>query len=233
MARWTFDDAKLANRFEQEMTDHVPGFLAMREACTGLATQFLRDYPDARVLDLGASTGSASEPLLGCSRGHFYLIEQAPAMVRRCFKRFRKYADRVHVHEGNFAKISIPSASLALCVLSMMFVPVERRVHVLSRVRASMEACETPGMLLFVEKVLVTNPDLDDVFGLYRLSAKLKAGVGFSYAEKKALALENVLVPLSAEENERMLRRAGFAEVETFWAAPGFRGWVAVTKDRT
>lgn len=46
-------------------------------------------------------------------------------------------------------------------------------------------------------------------------------------AERKALALENMLVPLSAAENERLLRAAGFRSVERFWQCLNFARWIA------
>ena len=45
---------------------------------------------------------------------------------------------------------------------------------------------------------------------------------------RKALSLEGVLVPASAEWNEGLLRQAGFAEVECLWRWLNFGAWLAV-----
>jgi tRNA (cmo5U34)-methyltransferase len=46
--------------------------------------------------------------------------------------------------------------------------------------------------------------------------------------EAKRLALEGVLVPLTARWNEQMLRNAGFRHVESIWRCMNFCGWIAV-----
>jgi hypothetical protein len=42
------------------------------------------------------------------------------------------------------------------------------------------------------------------------------------------MALECVLVPLTAEWTETLLRRCGFRHVDCFWRLWNFAGWVAV-----
>jgi len=46
--------------------------------------------------------------------------------------------------------------------------------------------------------------------------------------ERKRLALEGVLVPVTARWNEDLLRDAGFRQVECFWRWLNFAGWVGV-----
>ena len=45
---------------------------------------------------------------------------------------------------------------------------------------------------------------------------------------RKRQALEKVLVPLTAGENEALLKKAGFREVDVFFRWANFCGWVAV-----
>mgnify|MGYP001601651293 CR=1 FL=1 len=59
---------------------------------------------------------------------------------------------------------------------------------------------------------------------------ELKERHGYSREEidRKRLALEGVLVPVTARWNEDMLRRAGFREVDCVWRWMNFAGWGAV-----
>jgi hypothetical protein len=50
--------------------------------------------------------------------------------------------------------------------------------------------------------------------------------------ERKRLSLEGVLVPVAAEWNEDLLRRAGFDEVECFWRCLNFAGSVAIKREK-
>jgi len=76
--------------------------------------------------------------------------------------------------------------------------------------------------------VLGASARVDDV--LTANYHRLKVGNGYSPDDvnRKRLALEGVLVPLTAEWNERLLLGAGFHTVDCFWAWGPFRAWVAV-----
>ena len=52
-------------------------------------------------------------------------------------------------------------------------------------------------------------------------------GFYFDRAEAKRLSLQGVLVPLTADANEAMLRAEGF-RVQQFWQALNFAGWLAI-----
>ena len=54
------------------------------------------------------------------------------------------------------------------------------------------------------------------------------AGLYTEEIERKRLALEGVLVPMTAHWNEDLLRQAGFQQVECFWRYLNFAGWLAI-----
>jgi tRNA (cmo5U34)-methyltransferase len=56
---------------------------------------------------------------------------------------------------------------------------------------------------------------------------KMAAGYTSEEVERKKLALEGVLVPLTATRNEALLRNAGFQDIDCFWRWMNFAGWVA------
>jgi tRNA (cmo5U34)-methyltransferase len=58
----------------------------------------------------------------------------------------------------------------------------------------------------------------------------LKAAHGYTeeQIERKRLALEGVLVPVTARWNEDLLREVGFNQVECFWRWCNFAGWIAI-----
>ena len=58
----------------------------------------------------------------------------------------------------------------------------------------------------------------------------MKARNGYSQEEidRKRYSLEGILVPLTAQWNEQMLRAAGFKYTDCFWRWMNFAGWVAI-----
>ena len=93
--------------------------------------------------------------------------------------------------------------SLTLCVLTLQFVPIEHRLKV---VRSAFKHTVPGGALILVEKVLGASADLDATMVELYHQHKLEAGYSQDEIDRKALSLEGVLVPLTAEWNERMLR---------------------------
>ena len=47
---------------------------------------------------------------------------------------------------------------------------------------------------------------------------------------RKRHSLRGVLVPLTAKQNEEMLREVGFAHVDCFWRWMTFAGWLAIRR---
>jgi tRNA (cmo5U34)-methyltransferase len=94
---------------------------------------------------------------------------------------------------------------------TLQFVDVACRGEVLKRIYDSMRP---GGFSLVSEKVVHAQPDFDDA--LVELYFEFKRRQGYSELEisRKRDALENVLVPLTVDDNIAMIRKAGFARVE-------------------
>lgn len=46
--------------------------------------------------------------------------------------------------------------------------------------------------------------------------------------KRKRLTLQGVMPPLSARENEKLLKKAGFKKIECFWRHFNFAGWICI-----
>ena len=75
-----------------------------------------------------------------------------------------------------------------------------------------------------VEKVLgETSSGQDHLVDVY-YQMKRNNGYTDEQIEAKRVSLQNVLVPLRASENIRLLKEAGFSVVEPFWQNLNFMG---------
>jgi tRNA (cmo5U34)-methyltransferase len=82
--------------------------------------------------------------------------------------------------------------------------------------------------LILVEKVLGANGDLDALMVEKYYDMKTVMGYSQEQINRKRLALEGVLVPVTAQWNVDLLRGAGFASVDCFWRWMNFAGWIAI-----
>lgn len=218
---WVFD-ADVATSFDDMLSRSIPDYEQMRSSVLAVGRRFAADRPT--VFDLGCSRGEALAPFVKLGwRGIGYEI--SGPMFDAASSRFEEN-DNVTIvrHDLRNQFQPVAHADVVLCVLTLMFVPTNYRQRVL---RDAWRALRPGGALILVEKVLGAG-ELDDVFVDSYHELKGQNGYGQEEIRKKALALEGVLVPLTAEMNERMLADAGFRPLDVFWAWMNFRGWVAI-----
>jgi tRNA (cmo5U34)-methyltransferase len=81
---------------------------------------------------------------------------------------------------------------------------------------------------VLVEKVLGQDAHSNDL--LVNLYYELKGKNGYTEEQinNKRVALEGILVPVTASWNVQFLQNAGFSHVECFWRNLNFAGWVGV-----
>lgn len=225
--KWTFD-GDVTECFDDMLERSIPQYRVMRGTVTRLARRFRRDGTD--VIDLGASRGEAVASLVKehGNANRFVLVEVSPPMLETLRERFRALAEAGTVDILDLdLRMAFPeaSASVVLSVFTLQFVPIEHRQRVL---RDAFECLLPGGALILVEKVLGDTARLDEIMVDEYLDMKRRNGYSEEDIQRKRLSLEGVLVPLTAQWNETMLRRCGFAEVECFWRWMNFVGWVAV-----
>lgn len=224
--RWSFDE-DVTDVFDDMLRRSIPLHGVMRDAVCDVAAPFLR--PGAGIVDLGAARGEAIATLLERARFGLWGIaaEVSPPMLAALDHRFAK-DERVRVVNCDLREsypLSEPHAAVTLCVLTAQFVPIEHRQRVLE------EAYFTTapgGCLILVEKVLGQGPVIDGLFLDLYLARKAANGYSAEAIERKRLALEGVLVPLTPSGNLGMLHDAGWRQVDCFWRWMNFAGWIAV-----
>lgn len=226
-AHWQFDES-VTEVFDDMLSRSIPDIETMRHIVVEVASRFI--VPGTHVLDLGCSLGTAMDPLIErFGAANTYVgVEASPPMVEACRARFRDLIARGVVDVRNDdLRVTYPDveASITLSILTLMFTPIEHRFRILE---TAFHHTVRGGAFVLVEKVLGgdarTAALIDD---LYR-QHKRRMGYTEESITRKALALEGVLVPVTAAWNEQMLLDAGFGHVECVWRCLNFAGWVAL-----
>ena len=227
---WQFDE-RVVDVFDDMLCRSIPAHAQMRELCFQLGKEFVQ--PGTAIVDLGCARGAGLEPFVR----HFgkainYLgVDLSLPMLAAARSRFAEIAA---ASNGEFRQMDLTHdypqarASLTLCVLTLQFLPVERRQQILSEALA--QTC-SGGCLILVEKVCAATPRGNAL--LTRLYRRFKRSRGYSEhaIEAKERSLQDVLVPLPAADNEKLLAAAGFSEIECFWRFLNFAGWIAWKPD--
>lgn len=227
--KWAFDE-RVAACFPDMLARSVPNLEEMRRLVFDLGRQYLRI--DGGVIDVGASVGDGLAPFVAApeqGRRTYVAIDSSPDMVDALER--RKWPKTVDIYRGEAGReATFPGYSIrggfdvALCVLTLQFVPTHERPRALS---AMHRALRPGGVIFLVEKVAGDTARTEAILSKAYEARKVANGFTQKEVDAKRESLRGVMNAVSARENERMLRAAGFRHVELFWASLNFRGWFA------
>jgi tRNA (cmo5U34)-methyltransferase len=225
--RWEFD-AEVTRVFDDMLARSIPNYHEMRRLVFDVGSKFVE--PKTDVVDLGCSRGEALAPFFDRFGAYvrFRGVEMSQPMLDAVRLRYKGWVDTgVALFENCDLRKNYPGvhASLTLSVLTLQFTPIEHRQRIIGNV---FQHTASGGAFVLVEKVIGHNYGADQLLTKLYEAHKLDAGYTRDEIDRKALALEGVLVPVTAKWNEDLLRDAGFRTVECFWRHLNFAGWVAV-----
>jgi tRNA (cmo5U34)-methyltransferase len=226
-AKWSFDESVTAV-FDDMLARSIPQIEAMRESVVEIASRLVQQ--DTHIVDLGCALGEAMAPLVErfSKSNRFIGIEASAPMLKACCQRFKDWIDRgiVEVRADDLRNVyPVVNTSVTLCVLTLMFIPIEYRLRILSK---AFDNTTSRGGLILVEKVLGADATMDALFTEFYYDRKRRMGYTKEEIDRKRLSLEGVLVPVTAGWNEQLLRGVGFQHVECFWRCLNFCGWLAL-----
>ena len=127
-------------------------------------------------------------------------------------------------HQDLNERPSIDNASVVLMVLTLQFVRPLNREIAAGRVAPGLERQWLPAPR---REGARRAPTFNRLFIDHYYEMKRRKGYSDLEIAQKREALENVLVPYRLEENRRLLRRAGFRQVDVFFKWYNFCGIIA------
>jgi tRNA (cmo5U34)-methyltransferase len=214
--------------FDDMLRRSIPQYAEMRQLVTDVATDYV--VPKTDIVDLGCARGEALAPLIHRfgARNRYLGLELSVPMLTAARERYAHYITAgvvdIRAHDLR-AGLPYCEPSVILAVLTVQFVPIEYR----QRLIADCHAALTPGgALILVEKLLGATAALDALMVAHYYAFKQDSGYSAEEIERKRLALEGVLVPLTARGNDALLRDAGFTQVDCFWRWHNFGALIAV-----
>ena len=213
LGEFTFDE-NVAHVFDDMISRSVPLYDDVQRVLPVLAN--LLDHPVIKVIDLGCSTGTSLIQLaqtLPHRQFELVGVDNSQAMLDKCAEKLTGLGMQAEVElvRADICDIDLCEASIVLMNYTLQFVDLPSRPKLLSRIRQSLRP---GGFMLVSEKVSHHQIAIDDA--LVELYFEFKRRNGYSELEiaRKREALENVLVPVSVDENQQMFREAGFGDVE-------------------
>ncbi len=230
--KWVFDK-EVVDVFDSMLTNSIPDIDGLRN----WICRFLRPFAGHRLqlLDVGASVGGTFSYIQNRLRDNSLrdsitfsatLIENSPEMFVELRTRFGndENVSAFDLDILRYLQVITPAApfDVVLSVLTQMFLPIEIRFEVLSRIHKIMSPT---GKFFIVEKTFGETfiSDINTTAAYYEF--KREQGYTWEAIQAKRKSLQNVLVPTKASWCEELYRDCGF-DVNRFWQNGPFVGWL-------
>ena len=218
-----FSDPQAVARYAEGPPRQVPGFADLQRMVLLLLAERAPD--DARVLVLGAGGGLELKAFAEARPSwRFDGVDPSAEMLDLARRTLGPLAARAILHHGLIDVAPAGPFDAATCLLTLHFVAREERLDTLRELRGRLR----PGAPLVVAHFSFPQGEGERDLWLSRYAAFAAAsGIAPSQAEKARATIAARLPILAPEEDEQLLRDAGFGTVSLFYAGFAFRGWVA------
>ncbi|MEZ0472736.1 class I SAM-dependent methyltransferase [Luteimonas salinilitoris] len=208
-----FSDPQAVARYTEGAPRNVPGYHAMQRMTTLLLAERVRE--DARVLVLGAGGGLELKTFAETRPDwSFDGVDPSAEMLKLAQRTLGPFASRATLHQGYISDAPIGPFDAATCLLTLHFLTLEERQRTTAEVHRRLK----PGAPFVVTHFCI--PQDERPVWLSRFAAYA------AIDPDQAAAIDSHLTILSPEQDEAILREAGFSNVSLFYAGFTFRGWV-------
>ena len=218
-----FNDPDAVAAYAEVPARNVPGWADMLRMVDLLLAECVPH--DGRVLVVGAGGGLELKRFAQAHPGWSFVgVDPAHEMLKLARSTLGPLASRVDFHEGYVDAAPAGPFDAATCLLTLHFVPAEERRRMLQEIRRRLR----PGAPFVVAHLSFPQAPGERPAWLGRYAAFVaSSGVDPAKVRAAAEAVGSRLPILAPEEDEAMLRAAGFSGVQLFYAGFAFRGWVS------
>jgi tRNA (cmo5U34)-methyltransferase len=219
----SFSDPKVVADYAERAKKLVPGLLDMQKMSAVLLAE--RAPRDARVLVVGAGGGMELKQYAATHDGwRFTGVDPSAEMLKVAKTTLGPLASRVDLLQGYVDAAPEGPFDAASCLLTLHFVALAERRRTLREIHRRLK----PGAAFVATHISFDRSDAGRSLWLSRYAAfAISNGVDPEKARTAAATIDAQLPILSPEQDEALLREAGFADVEVFYVGLAFRGWIA------
>lgn len=216
-----FSDPQAVARYAESPPRMVPGYADLQRMTALLIAERAPD--DAQVLVLGAGGGLELKVFAEAQPGWSFVgVDPSAAMLDLARKTLGDLAARARLHEGFIDSAPEGLFDAATCILTLHFIERHERLHTLHEVRRRLK----PGAPFVAAHFSIPKGELN-LWMLRYAAFAISSGIERSQAEAARSGIAERLPILAPDEDEQLLREAGFSGVSLFYVGFTFRGWVA------
>ena len=219
----SFSDPKAIADYAENATRRVPGLNDVHRMAALLLAE--RTPPHGRVLVVGAGGGMELKFFAeSFPDWHFDGVDPSAEMLSLAKTALGPLTYRVQLHHGYIEAAPKGPFDAASCLLTLHFTTEAERYRTLCEIHARLKP---GGVFVAMHYSIAQNPAERELW-LSRCAAfAISSGVDPEQARTAAAAIGKQLPILAPEQDEELMRKAGFSDINVFYTGLAFRGWVA------
>ena len=221
---WVFDE-EVAAVFDDMLDRSVPGYSRAMDLIAKVIERQLRG--NARIADFGCSTAKAFQVIEAQqpnNRNVYFGVDEAQPMLDKAKVNFAKGNYHCCTVEEFSKRLKPYEINCAILSLTLQFVPIEHRQEIIANICADLPE---GGLVFLFEKCLGHNNEAERLWTDLYYDHKNAMGYSWDSIMEKRQSLENVLVPLTVQWNEDLLRNEGLRVIHlSSWC--NFHLWVGI-----
>lgn len=219
-----FSDPEKAARYADGPRRYVPGFADLHRMTGILLAERVPEI--ARVLVLGAGGGLELKALAEAYPDWTFVgVDPVEEMLRQAARTLGPLSSRVDLVHGYIEDAPSGPFDAATCLLTLHFLDAAERERTVRDIRRRLR----PGApFVAAHGSFPQGREGERALWLSRYMAfAVASGVDREQASRGRRAVDASVNMFSPEQDEAILRDAGFADVSQFYAAFTWRGWIA------
>ena len=219
----SFSDPKAIADYAENATRRVPGLNDVHRMAALLLAE--RTPPHGRVLVVGAGGGMELKFFAeSFPDWHFDGVDPSAEMLSLAKIALGPLASRVQLHQGYIEAAPKGPFDTASCLLTLHFTTEAERYRTLCEIHARLK----PGGVFVAMHYSISQNPAERELWLSRCAAfAISSGVDPEQARTAAAAIGKQLPILAPVQDEELMRKAGFSDINVFYTGLAFRGWVA------
>ena len=216
-----FSDPAAVARYAEGPPRFVPGYFDLHRMSGVLLAE--RAPENARVLVLGAGGGLELKAFATAQPGWtFDGVDPAGEMLKLAEHTLGPLASRARLHEGYIDDAPEGPFDAAACLLTLHFLDAAERRRTAFEIRRRLK----PGAPFIVAHSSFPQDETRAQWLSRYAAFAIASGADPEQAKGARAAVDAHLNMLSPEQDEAVLREAGFSDISLFYAAFTWRGWV-------
>lgn len=223
-------DHDVVDVFPDMIQRSIPGYSTIVSSMAKLAGQF--HQANSNLYDLGCSLGAVTLAMRksvseeGCQ---IIGIDNSAAMVERCRQHLSAFKSQVKTDIicADITEVELHNASVVTMNFTMQFVKPEQRQALVNKIY---QALRPGGVLLFSEKLNLTDGLVSDTINNLHLDFKRANGYSELEISQKRSAIENVMIIDTQQQHFERLAQAGFTDFGQWYQCFNFASFIAIKK---